>query len=50
MKTLPFAVEEELEGKGGCVEHGSAILALGQVVLDFAADFGCQPSFQVLAD
>jgi hypothetical protein len=45
-----FTVKVDFEGKRCGIENRPAVLAITQMALDVARDFGCQPAFQVFAD
>jgi len=45
-----FAVKIDFEGKCCSVKNCAAVLAVAQMALDIARNFGCQPAFQVFAD
>jgi hypothetical protein len=45
-----FPVEIDFEGKRRGVEHGSAIGAVTQVMLNIASYFRGEPTFEILAD
>jgi hypothetical protein len=45
-----FAVKINFEGQSGGIKNSTAIMAIAQVALDFAPNFGRQPAFQVFAD
>src|SRR5579864_3205443 len=47
---LNFAVEVDFQGQGCGVKHSAAVGAVAEVALDFAPDFGRQPTFEILAD
>jgi hypothetical protein len=45
-----FAVKIDFEGESCSIKNRTTILAVTQVSLDFARNFGRQPAFQVFAD
>lgn len=45
-----FAVKIDFEGQSGGIKNGAAIMAIAQVALDFARNFGRQAAFQIFAN
>jgi len=45
-----FAIKIDFQGEGCGIKDGSAVLAVAEVALNVASDFGSQPAFQIFAD